>query len=161
MTGPARVAHNVHMNLATPLRIRATFSAYLWPEECTVCGSDNVSKPQPFTGNVECFECGTSDRPSTPSETPLERGGWVDPFNPWGSFEQDGNDDSCEPDEALLPFAEALELLRDFPGGIWDYCQAEMDQNFRTGEWKEVTAHMDGPEPLVALLFDALEVVGR
>lgn len=87
------------------------------------------------------------------SEDPNERGGWVDPLNPWGSFEQDSDDDSAEPDTVLCTAWEAAELVHDFPGAVWDYsdnCDAE--QNIRTGEWKRVTLHvLDHPETVFAL----------
>lgn len=113
------------MNLSTPLRIRATFDAYSWPDDET--------------------------------DDPDERRGWVDPSNPWGSFEQDTDDDSCEPAAVYLPFAEAVEFLSEFPGGIWGYSESESEQSFRTGEWKSVTAHVD--DDVSEILFAALDIV--
>lgn len=92
------------------------------------------------------------------SDDPDERGGWVDPSNPWGSFEQDSRDDSAEPESITLPLFEAAEFLKDFPGGVWNYddgCEAE--QNVRTGEYKQVTAHIPSElETIVFAIMDAL-----
>lgn len=150
------------MNLATPIRIRATFEAYRWPNTCTVCGADEESLSSvdpdgyPYTlGRVRCTECDTLAVPD-PANDPIERRGWVNPSNPWGSFEQMTDDDSADPDSVELPFGEALEFLADFPGGIWDYCEGESEENYRTGESKAVTAHVDGPGDSVELLFLAL-----
>lgn len=96
------------------IRVRATFDAYRWVDD--------------------------------EQDYPHERGGWVDPSNPWGSFEQDRDDDSAEPDTVEFEtIREAVEFLREFPGGIWDIGQeCEPEQDYRTGEWKAVTAHVDG-----------------
>ena len=88
---------------------------------------------------------------------PDERHGWVDPSNPWGSFEHDADDDSCPPAEVVLPFGEAVEFLADFQGGIWGYRESEASTDFRTGESKQVTAHVD--DDVEELLFLALAVV--
>lgn len=118
------------MNLATPIRIGASFDAWLWGD------------------------------PETDGDLPIEQDhGWVDPANPWGSFEQDVYDDSCEPAIVELPLAEAVEFLRDFPGGIWNYREAEAEQDFRTGRCKRVNAHVDANfEDLVFAAMESLDI---
>lgn len=132
--------------------IRATFDAYEWVDICTFCGSENISEPQAGTGMVVCGECGERALPDT-HDIPLEANGWVDPMNPWGSLEQDGYDDSREPDSITLPFVEALGFLLDFPGGVWGVTDCEASTDWRTGRSKRVTAHVDGDPKVVDLLL--------
>lgn len=147
------------MNLTTPIRIRATFDAVKWGEPvCPFCESTAIREPRNPAALHTCGDCGGAfDYVNGSSEDYTERGGWVDPANPWGSFEQDSNDDSCEPEAVLLPFGEAVEFLAEFPGGIWNYSESDSEQNLRTGEYKRVTAHV--PDEWEALLFAALDVV--
>lgn len=153
------VAHNEGMNLATTILIRATFDAYVWPNVCTCCGSSDVSEGEYGTGKVTCGECGRVDLPDSP-DYPDESHGWVDPCNPWGSFEQDVDDTSAEPASIELPIMEAVEFLIDFPGGVWHHREAESETvDYRTGRIKSVTAHYDAPDDaldVVALAFDLL-----
>lgn len=142
-------------NLTTPLRIRATFDAYSWPEECPGCGARDFLPAHGSKLNY-CTACGLAFDEGNVPDYPDERGGWVDPHNPWGSLEQDRHDDSCEPVAVYLPFAEAVEFLSEFPGGIWGYSESESEQSFRTGEWKSVTAHVD--DDVAEILFAALDI---
>jgi len=136
--------------------IRATFEAYEWVDICTFCGSENISEPQAGTGMVVCGECGVRALPDT-HEIPREAHGWVDPMNPWGSLEQDVDDDSCPPDSVVLPFGEAIDFLLDFPGGVWEVTDCEPSVDWRTGRSKSVTAHVDGDPKVVELLLLAFE----
>jgi len=146
----------LYMNLTTPIRIRATFDSYSWPEECPDCGARDFL---PFHGSKPnyCTSCHLSFEEGNPAEDPDERGGWVDPSNPWGSFEQDRDDDSCEPAAIYLPLVEAAEFLLEFPGAVWDYSEGEAEQNVRTGEWKSVTAHVD--HDVAELVFAVMETI--
>lgn len=147
------------MNLATPVTIRATFSSYFWPEECEHCGAEITDEDRNVLGAYECPECEHVGTNTNPANEPIERHGWVDPRNPWGSLEQESEDRSCEPDSVTLPLMEAAEFLSDFPGGVWDYSESESEQDIRTGEWKSVTAHIIAPkgaEPLIFAIMDAL-----
>lgn len=147
------------MNLTTPIRIRATFDAVSWGAACPQCGNEQFDRNEGHPDRLnKCWDCGLAFDYPDPATDPTERGGWVHPANPWGSFEQDRSDDSCEPDAVFLPFAEAVEFLSEFPGGIWGYSESESEQSMRTGEWKSVTAHV--PDEWEALLFAALDVVG-
>src|SRR5690606_37491177 len=119
---------------------RATFDRVSYgPPKCPHCGSDHIKPPEGYK-LASCYSCSWAfDYVDGDESEMIESGGWVDPSNPWGSLEQDRDDDSCEPETVSLPFAEALEFLADFPGGIWGYSESESEQNIRTGDWKSVT----------------------
>lgn len=102
------------------IRLRATFESYYWEDV-----KDGVV-----------------------AEDPIERRGWVDPKNPWGSFEYD------EPSEIVVGIADAVAFVRDFPGGVWDYSESEAEQDVRTGEWKSVMLHVIDHENTVFELAD-------
>lgn len=147
------------MNFATTIEIRATFDTVKWGEPvCPNCASPNITPPRNPSALHTCDSCNWAfDYLGGDSDDYTERAGWADPANPWGSFEQDGDDDSCPPASVSLPFAEALEFLIDFPGGIWGHRESESEQNMRTGEYKRVTAHV--PDEWEDILFAALNVV--
>lgn len=141
------------MNLATPVTIRATFDSYYFPEECEHCGAWIAEDDRNVLGVYECPECELFGTDTNPADDPIERHGWVDPRNPWGSFEQE------EPNSVTLPLMEAAEFLSDFPGGIWGYSESESEQDIRSGEWKSVTAHIIGPEGAEPLIFAILDII--
>ena len=84
-----------------------------------------------------------------------EWGGYCDPENPWGTAddEYDESDESDaygrgEPIVLELPFDDAVEFIRDFPGAVWDlhdHCDASQN---RTGVWTRVTLHVDDYDAL-------------
>lgn len=94
-------------------------------------------------------------------EEPHERGGWVDPHNPWGSFEIDAAADVPVPTARFSNLWDAASFALQFPGGIWDYSESEGKWDYRAGAWKSVTLHVDqDSEPAVFEVLDAMRKAG-
>lgn len=93
-------------------------------------------------------------------EYPMEWGGFCDPYNPWGTADEEPRDNyHVEGDEAVeveLPIDEAVRFVEDFPGGVWELNQeCQPEQSPRTGVYTQVTLHVSGPGA-----DDALDLVG-
>lgn len=92
-----------------------------------------------------------SDEPDT---EPAQWGGWCDPDNPWGTaddrYDPDDTADAYgrgEPIEIELEPDDAVTFLVDFPGAIWDTgIECDPEQDYRTGVYTSVTAHVSGPD---------------
>lgn len=116
-----------------PIKLRATYSCDYWPD-------DGV-------------------------DYPVHWHGWCDPHNPWGSanswprtYDDPEFVEGDEPIEVVLPLAEAVEFIAEFPGGVWDLCEGEHSQDYRTGVYTEVTLHVaDWDDPYRNLVLERAE----
>jgi hypothetical protein len=84
-------------------------------------------------------------------EEPIEGGGFTDPTNPWGGFRvelpahENRTPQWYTENVTTVSFddiAEAAQFVVDFPGAVWDYCEGEAEQDYRTGEYTSVTLHV-------------------
>ena len=139
--------HPPFVNLASLVRVAATFDATSWPDVCTFCGSsaEHLSDTDPhgrtFTdGRVYCARCDGTGWPDSAPD-PAERSGWCDPCNPWGTLSWA----DTEPTYRVLTFADAVDMVREFPGSVWDYADSDAEQDIRTGEYVRVCLHVYGP----------------
>lgn len=94
-----------------------------------------------------------------PDTDPAQWGGWCDPSNPWGTaddtYDEHDTADAYgrgEPIDLVMTPAEAIDFLVDFPGSIWDtYIECDPSQDYRTGVYTTVIAHIEGPEATTVL----------
>lgn len=158
--------------------IRATYDCTYWPNVCPSCGAEVeavtdgrrffelAGRYGPFHdgGGYVCSACGPLTGDPSPAEYPAQWGGWCDPANPWGTADDDRPTDDGfdhgEPIVLTLPIYTAAEFLAAFPGAIWDTdVECEPSQNYGTGVYTTVTAHVDGPGATAALVL-AAEMMG-
>lgn len=119
------------------ITLRATYSEVSWPDE---------------------------------SEDYEEESGYTDPSNPWGGLDSEVPEGLCGEafsawvDENVTAYtceslSEAVHFVVDFPGGVWDYREAEAEQDYRTGVYRSVTLHV--PEEHQDRVFKWASVVQR
>lgn len=136
--------------------LSATRSEITWPYICSHCGSEDIRTADadgyPYArGYAHCFACNSEGVPDT-SEDYNETSGWVTVDNPWGSLMDD------ERMLETLPLGDAVDIVRNFPGAVWDYREGESEQNYRTGADVSVTLFADAPDVIRARLFRLVEI---
>lgn len=130
-----------------------------FPDECAACGAsedhlyDRTFDGHPLApGKVRCATCGAVDYPSS-SENEDRVAGWVDIRNPWGSLM-----DETTRELEDFPLGEAVDIVRDFPGAVWELREGDASQDFRTGAWISVTLFADAPADVLARLYRLAEL---
>lgn len=140
--------------MSTPtVTIITTFETIRWPEICDHCGASADNVERDYRGLHNCESCGEYVGSDLADEH-TEVQGFCDPLNPWGSISW-GDD---EPTTVTLPVDEAAALLADTGVGIWNYCESDAHENYRTGEHTTVTAHISGSNLALAVVLHALGI---
>lgn len=141
------------------ITVTATYEEFWWPELCDTCGSEVDWRPWDTPGGEyreaswECPTCGDiPESGHTPADDPSELRGWCDPANPFGGFRDDDM-----PIEHRVDLAELVELVAEFPGGVWGWRDdGDAEQDIRTGHYTRVTLHI--PDSVSVPLFRLLEM---
>ena len=90
-------------------------------------------------------------------DDPIETEGYTNPNNPWGGLKVYPGDSSPHDEVWFENFPEALEFMKDFPGGIWGYSESESEQQ-PDGKWMSVTLHVETkPAYIENYLFQMLD----
>ena len=141
--------------MSTPtVTIITTFETIRWSEICDHCGTTADNAERDHRGMHHCESCGEYVG-TEPAEYPDEERGFCDPLNPWGSVSW-GDE---EPTTVTLPVDEAAALLADTGVGIWNYCECDAHENYRTGEHTTITAHINGSNLAMAVVLHALGIL--
>lgn len=127
-----------------------------FPLECIACGSRDLSPCDAdgyrlTRGRYRCLTCDAVDVPHSSEDYVSERG-YVDIRNPWGSliYETRESED--------YPLGEAVDIVREFPGAVWELREGEHSQDFRTGACIGVTLFADAPADVLARLYRLAEL---
>jgi len=119
------------------------------PATVTLRAVREYTLPAGPCGSLHC----TEDDDCREGEPP-QWGEFIDPLSPHTGYGwyNEPTDDPGEPIEVVLAPWVAAEIIRDWPGGVWDATESFYSTDcYRTGRESALTLFVEGPGEVFAL----------